>query len=272
MFQLQQPADDGLLIPKVKPWSLDKHYFLQRYIDAFTTAMRDKWQLHYIDLFAGAGIELVEGEGLHWGSPLIAAQSPHRFAQLHVNELAASKLIALKQRLSRFPQPGEPQVLHGDANLVASQTIATIPRRNALTLAFLDPYGLHLRYDTVRQLSEREVDLIIFFPDHIDALRNWQAYYANNPESNLDLVLGTGEWRERKVATPPDRWVDVLRGLYEEQLKKLGFCEFRYERIRRTDNRPLYRLIFCSRSPTGGKIWSGTASKKSDDQNTFGWS
>jgi three-Cys-motif partner protein len=138
-----------------------------------------------------------------------------------------------------------------------------------LSLAFLDPYGLHLHYETLRRLATRTVDLIIFFPDHVDVLRNWRAYYNENPESNLDMVLGTGEWRQRKAATPPDRWVDVLRELYEERLRLLGYSEFDYERIKRTDGRPLYRLIFCSKDKAGGKIWRGISSRKPDGQDHF---
>ncbi|HEY7120544.1 MAG TPA: three-Cys-motif partner protein TcmP [Tepidisphaeraceae bacterium] len=270
MFDLQPPRDDGLLTPLVKPWSSDKHYFLRRYIDAFTTAMKRKWELHYVDLFAGAGIEDVKGRGLDWGSPLIAAQAPHQFSRLHVNEYAEDRFNALAARLARFQQPSRPQLLRGDANQIVGQIVKLIPAKS-LSLAFLDPYGLHLHYSTVRQLADRAIDLIIFFPDHIDALRNWRAYYADNPESNLDLVLGTGEWRERKASTPRDRWVDVLRQLYEEQLRRLGYIEFHYERICRPDGRHLYRLIFCSRHPIGGQIWTGTSSKKPDGQGHFPW-
>ena len=58
-FELPEPEDDGLFIPDVGPWSRDKHHFLRRYLHAFTEAMKAKnWHsLHYIDLFAGAGIE-----------------------------------------------------------------------------------------------------------------------------------------------------------------------------------------------------------------------
>ena len=74
-FELPPPEDDGLPTASVKSWSRDKHHFLRRYIDAFTTSMKDKrWGgLHYIDLFAGPGIERLEDGSLEWGSPLIAA-------------------------------------------------------------------------------------------------------------------------------------------------------------------------------------------------------
>src|SRR4051794_4025258 len=105
MFVLPPPTNDGLPTPKVGPWSRDKHHFLIRYIDAFTTAMKAKgWSgLHYVDLFAGAGIEEIEGGGLDWGSPLIAAQAPTRFQNLHLCELKKNRCDALRNRLSQFP-------------------------------------------------------------------------------------------------------------------------------------------------------------------------
>lgn len=67
MPELPPPDDDGLIIPEVGEWSRDKHHFLRRYIHAFTTAMKDKgWSgLHYIDLFAGAGMERIKGGQCH---------------------------------------------------------------------------------------------------------------------------------------------------------------------------------------------------------------
>ena len=113
MFNLRPPEDDQLETPTVGSWSKDKHHFLRRYIDAFTTAMKGKpWRgLHYIDLFAGAGIERLDDGTLDWGSPLIAAQSPNQFSCLHLCELKQPRYAALKKRLSKFPQPAEPQLL-----------------------------------------------------------------------------------------------------------------------------------------------------------------
>src|SRR4051794_7888812 len=97
MFNLSPPEPDGLYTPTVGPWSAAKHHFLRRYIDAFTTAMREKkWHgLHYIDLFASAGVERIRGAGLDWGSPLIAAQAPNRFARLHFCEIKKRSYDAL---------------------------------------------------------------------------------------------------------------------------------------------------------------------------------
>lgn len=267
MFELPPPADDGLFTPEVGPQSIQKHHFLRRYIDAFTTAMHQKpWAggLHYLDLFAGAGVEFVRDAGLHWGSPLIAAQAPIQFRQLHLCEFSARKHSALADRLARFPQPTPPQLIHGDANVAVADVTRVLPPKS-LSLAFLDPYGLHLDFGTLRRLGQRRVDLIIFFPDHLDALRNWEQVYQGDPDSNLDRVLGT-EWLGRMHAAPRDRWAEVLGRIYVEQIRTIGYTHFAEERISLPNGRYLYKLIYCSHSSVGARIWRNVSNIKSDGQ------
>ena len=180
-----------VLIPTVGEWSRDKHYYLKRYIDAFTTSMKgDKWEsLHYIDLFAGAGIERMENSNeLDWGSPMIAAQAP--FTKLHLCERQNDKYDTLKKRIIQI-RP-DSQILKGDSNQNIHDIINEIPPRS-LSLAFLDPYGLHLDFQTLVIISKRRADLIIFFPDYLDVIRNWVKYYYENQDSNLDRFLGRNQ-------------------------------------------------------------------------------
>ena len=269
MFELPTPQDDGLFIPTVGEWSRDKHYFLMRYIDAFVTAMKDKpWAgLHYIDIFAGAGIErLKDSKELDWGSALIAAKAPHSFDKLHLCEKNKQAYDALNTRISKIKP--DSQVLHGDANEKIQEILEDIPDRT-LSLAFLDPYGLHLDFDTLRALAKRRADLIIFFPDHLDALRNWEGSYLDKPDSNLDRYLGKGsDWRSIINKTPQARRAEVLRELYVKQVRTLGYTKFEYERISMKGH-PLYILIFCSRSERGVDLWRKTSQMKPDGQRTF---
>ncbi|UCC28720.1 MAG: three-Cys-motif partner protein TcmP [Phycisphaerales bacterium] len=273
MFDLPQPKDDGLYIPRrpVGEWSRHKHYFLQRYIDAFTTAMKGKrWKgLHYIDLFAGPGIVRLRDSGeLDWGSALIAAQAPNAFDGLHFCELSKRAAKALQARLDRIVGKSRFTVLQGDANQKVHQSVAEIPPQT-LSLAFLDPYGLHLNYETVQVLSARRVDFIVFFPDHLDALRNCKYVYRNTPNSNLDRFLGPEvNWHSALNAAPQTKWAEVLRKLYCGQIRRLGYTKFESERIC-VKGRPLYLLIFCSQHPVAAKLWRGVSSKKPDDQRTF---
>lgn len=267
MLELPHPKDDGLFIPTVGEWSHDKHYFLMRYIDAFTTSMKNKnWAgLHYIDLFAGAGIEKLETSGkLEWGSATIAAQAG--FTQLHLCEMDKRNHEALKSRVYKI-RP-DAQILIGDANEKITEIIGQIPNRT-LSLAFLDPYGLHMEFETLKTLSAVRADLVIFFPDHLDTLRNWEKYYFKNPKSNLDRCFGTGtDWRAKIDGAPRDRRAEILRELYVSQIRTLGYEYFESERIT-MGNHPLYVLIFCSRSELAAKLWRGISQIKADKQRTF---
>lgn len=268
MYQLDPPEDDDLYISSVKEHSKDKHWFLSRYVDAFTTAMKGKWAgLHYIDLFAGAGVErLNESGALDWGSPLIAARANHPFTRLHLCEKNGRKFEALVQRFHRLGL--DAQVLCGDANKKIDEIVRTIPART-LSLAFLDPYGLHLEFETISKLSGVRADLIVFFPDHLDALRNWERHYLSNPDSNLDRCLGSGaDWRHILDSTPQDHLAEALRNLYIEQIRSLGYTEFRFQRIS-SKGHPLYVLLLCSRSRIAAKLWSGISARERNGQRTL---
>ncbi len=270
-FELPSPEDDGLLIPEVGEHSLHKHHFLARYIYAFTVAMKKKlWNsLHYVDLFAGAGIvRLKESRDLSWGSPLIAAQAAVPFDALHFCDQDPKKIEALRRRVSRVAPRIRTQVLEGNANEKVEEAFASIPS-GALSLAFLDPYGLHLNFETVSILAQMRCDLIIYFPDHVDVLRNWELNYHDNPDSNLDRVLGSGvDWRSIFKNELPSTWVQRLRDAYVKQLQSLGYVSFEYERIC-AKGLPIYQLIFCSKHQLGADIWRRVAEKKPDGQRTF---
>jgi len=269
MPEIPTPKDDGLYIPTVGEWSRDKHYFLMRYIDAFTTSMKKKkWSgLHYIDLFAGAGIERLQtSEELDWGSPLIAAYARPPFDRLHLCEKTRRKYSALNSRVAKI-SPNF-QVLHGDANQKINEILKEIPA-GTLSLAFLDPYGLHLHFETVKVLSQLRVDLIVYFPDHLDALRNWEINYLDDPNSNLDRWMGPAcDWRAALNNAPQDRHAEVLRELYDAQIKSLGYKHFEYRRIY-AKGHPLYILILCSRSALAAKLWRGISQIGPDGQRTF---
>ena len=229
-----------------------------------------RWSgLHYIDLFAGSGVERIKETGeLEWGSPLIAVQVRYPFNFLHLCEKDKEKYDALSQRISRYHS--NVQLINADANEIVGKIISQLPPRT-LSLAFLDPYGLHLNFETVSILSSRRVDFILFFPDRLDMIRNWRAYYFENNESGLDKFLGDGvDWRQTLESVSKERYADELLKLYQNQLVKLGYKHFDPKRISMR-GRPLYRLIFCCKDPTGLKLWHNISLKEPDGQRTFDW-
>ncbi len=265
--KLPPPEDDGLHIPEVGDWSAHKHHFLWRYIDAFTVSMKEKWKLHYVDLYAGAGITKLKNSGkLEWGSPLLALQAPKPFHHLHLCEKNRQCFEALSQRVARF---GTNVTLYNrDANTVIRQIVDSLPS-DSLSLAFLDPYGLNPTFEALSLLGTKRVDLIIYFPDKIDIARNIREYYYGNTQSKLDKYLGMGSaWRKEVDKASSSKWPEIIRSLYFERIGTLGYSIFDAERIEGRKI-PLYQLVFCSKNPMGGRLWRRVCSVKPDSQRTF---
>lgn len=255
---MQEPVDDGLTIPEVGLWAKRKYHFLGRYLTAFTTAMRNKqWKgLHYIDLFCGAGIARIRDSGeLVWSSAMLAAQVQVPFDGLHLCDAEESNIVAIEARLRAMQCSVPWTTVAGDANANIEKLVAGIPK-NALCVAFVDPYGLHFDFDTAKLLSQRvRADLIVLLADNMDALRNWKAYYDKNPLSNLDCFLGTSAWRDVFKSLPEDRHAQVLRELYQKQLETLGYKCFEFEAVQNSSDRDIYKLLYASRVEIGAQIW-----------------
>jgi len=151
--------DDGLPARPAGPWTEQKLFFWNRYLDITTRAMVDKpqWKagLAYVDLFAGPGVCVIEGTGKRIpGSVLIAAHAVKPFKTILASELDGKLAEALRQRLKKSPAANTSQVFTGDCNDVVAQIAENIPDR-ALTLAFIDPEALHVRFETIATLASR---------------------------------------------------------------------------------------------------------------------
>lgn len=254
---------DGLPVRDAGPWTEDKLYFWNRYIDITTSSMVDnpKWPagLAYVDLFAGPGICQNRETGKRFpGSALIAANALKPFSTLLACELDQTNADALERRLEKSPVRGRYKVLQGDCNEQADRIIAEIPAR-ALTLAFIDPEALHVWFDTVRKLSScGRVDLLILLADRMDIVRNVDVYFKQN-NSNLDRMMGPNStWRQRwaTLGNPTAQNIcQLFADEYKSQLaNQLGYKVFGEYPIPR-DN-PLYRLIYASKHRLGLKFWN----------------
>lgn len=261
--------DDGLPTRPTGPWSFDKLYWWNRYIEITTQAMvgSPHWsELVYVDLFAGPGIctTRVDSERMP-GSPLIAASAPKPFGRLLLCEADPELAGACRTRLSQYCPDANTNLIVGDCNQVISSIVHQIPP-GSLTLAFIDPTGLHAHYETVRKLTtDRRVDLYILFADHMDIVRNVERY-SQQVNSNLDLVLGPDsnwrtEWNQMSNQTPTNV-AALFADIYKRQLAKLGYTHCADEVLRNSNKTPIYRVVFASKSERGLDFWNKTVAKE----------
>lgn len=266
--------DDGLPSRWVNHWTQDKLYFWNGYIHITSVAMVGKptWPggLVYVDLFAGSGIcTLKESKRRIPGSPLIAAYAPKPFGKILVCEKIRRLAQACETRLGRTEARDRSVVLPGDCNQLVQKIAAMIPDR-ALTLAFIDPTGLHAWFETIASLSQRgRVDLLVLFADAYDIQRNLKRYY-DDPNSNLDRVLGPdSNWRAKWEQLQNYSSTSVRKmfaEIYKGQLRRhLGYTRFGEQSIAGAKG-ALYRLIYASKHPRGLDFWEKVTKKYASGQ------
>jgi len=263
---LLNTTSDGLIALPAGPWSAEKLYYLEGYINIFETSMKDKWRKrNYIDLFAGPGkIRIRNTSEYLLGSPLIALTIRFPFTGYYFVDNDQKHTDALKLRCSASPNRDLVHVYTDDANRVVTSIVSSIQRLtpSSLNLAFLDPFGLELDWNTVSKLGSLKCDLIIYY-SQAGISRNIEKAYLSTKETIVDRFFGTDEWRN--VYTPwhikpnkPGKHRELIN-FYKERLRTLGYQEVKQfeeassEPLIRNSYlmTPLYRLIFASKHPLG---------------------
>ena len=163
-------------------------------------------------------------------------------------------------------------VIVGDCNAEIGELVARIPPRS-LTLAFVDPEGLHINFETLRVLTNgRQIDVAVLFADRMDIVRN-VALYAGQSESNLDRFLGPhSNWRTQWGNLPnqnPENICQLFGDIFRSQLEsELGFKEFS-DKVYKAGKTPIYRIIYASKHPLGAKFWDEISKIDRDGQKSF---
>lgn len=271
MDELNALQDDGLVIPEVGYWAKRKYHFLKRYLDLLSTGMKNRWKHRiYIDLFSGAGYAKYSGtKTIVPTSSLLAATTKTPFTFMHLCERDSAKCNALKVRIDRHSNGAKYKIHEGDANTCVDDILNGVPIRDSLSIAFVDPFGLHFDFESARKLSQRKVDLIVLLADNMDAMRNWKAYYESNPQSSLDRFIGEPGWREAFNSTPTDKLAEQFRNRYKDQLSTLGYRFFETLQVQNSHDRDIYTLLFASEHQKGLEFWDMAKSVDESGQTSL---
>ena len=260
----------------IRPWSRDKLELLSKYLHAYSVIMRkekETWlrAYHYVDAFASTG-QYADPDSQSYvdGSPLVALRCQPPFDEFWFVELSASRLERLRQRVEAECPGCYSHFLQGDANAVLRDQIApkiTWPSRQR-GLIFLDPYGLEVEFETIRQLARtRTFDLFVNF-SVMGIIRNLerQQFPDEHTVQMLARVMGDAEWVRDTYATQPDLFgaeersfrprlgYEQVAGQYIDGVK--GLFKFVSEPVlmRNSVGAPLYVLFLASHNETAVKI------------------
>ena len=289
------PAEDDETMD-VGPWSQDKLSCLGKYLNAYTTILRNQpfKGYFYVDAFAGPGslrlrkenprdaaqlslLEVAEDAvtdpgtvSYLDGSPRVALGIQHPFTDYVFVELDPSRADELESLKSSY-QDRRIHVRREDCNKYLLSLLRKMKGRwrQWRGVVFLDPFGMQVPWSTIAALAEtRAIEVLINFPVGmaIQRLLKRTGKFTSKERRKLDAYFGTGEWfdllyrREQDLIGTSvekiERSGDVLVRWYRRRLKELFPCVSGAREVRNTRGRPLYYLIFAGPNETGARIAS----------------
>jgi three-Cys-motif partner protein len=268
---VQSPiASDGLTARESGAWVLDKKVLVEKCLGIFTTGVGKKrgGKLAYVDLFSGPGKNAIrDTEEEIDGSPLLAL----RYGFGHYVFVDKPEILStLRMRLSNHPKMSLISFVEGDCNLVIDEVLRQLPADH-LTLAFIDPTGLQIRFETIRRLVDnRKVDLLMTIQFGMGILMNLHQHFNSEGEA-LTGFLGNTDWRQdvEQAGTASQAGRRIL-DRYLAQLRALDYLDTEdLEIVRNDQNMLLYFIIMASRHALGKKFWGEVTKIAPSGQRRF---
>ncbi|NCJ06720.1 three-Cys-motif partner protein TcmP [Synechococcales cyanobacterium C] len=263
-------------------WSEEKLDLLAKYLKAYSVIMNEQkksWlrAYYYIDAFAGSVRPRAKEDEQRYidGSPLRALQTEPQFDGYWFVDVSQQRVERVEELRAEFSDCVI-NIRQGNCNEILCNEIAPqIPyssKRRAFV--FLDPYGLQVDWETVRELANTKTcDIFVNFsvmgvtrllprdqnpePEVIERLSkvmgstNWiTEIYRELPEIQLDLFGNPTEPTSSRDTIQAE-W---LASLYTKQLQALFPHVSRPVLMRNSTNSVLYALCLASHKQTAIKI------------------
>jgi three-Cys-motif partner protein len=272
-------VDDGLFSPEVGKQAEEKHALVSFYAKLFSTGMKDKWHERvYIELYSGAGYSKIRDTSRTIaGSPIQALTLEHPFDKYIFCEKGQRELTALKARVEKTAPTARVKYILGDCNQRVDEILAAIPAHSpghrVLSLCFVDPFDIGIKFETLRRLSDRYVDFLVLLALYMDANRNYENY-VKEEAVKIDEFLGSRTWRERwrlslQHATP---FPQFLAEEFSNSMETLRYQPQPFYKMKSVNipemNVRLYRLALFSRNTLAYTFWDQVL-KYSTPQTSF---
>ena len=258
-------------------WTQEKLEILRRYLDAYTTALKNQpFSLIYIDAFAGPGNwmpgssydEVYYGEynDMLKGSPQIALDIVDKpFDEFIFIDTNPEHIEALETVKVQNPDRVI-KIFNHDANTIIPQVCDGLGRYER-AVVFLDPYATEVSWSTVYHIAQtRKVDCWILFPlmaitrqmprnrepdrawrENIDRVFGEQNFWKNfyTPARQASF-FGQGNELEREQGS------DQIAEAYRERLKTVFVRVAPTRRVlKNSTNSNLFDLFFAASNPRG---------------------
>ncbi|MEK7793545.1 MAG: three-Cys-motif partner protein TcmP [Candidatus Hydrogenedentota bacterium] len=267
-------------------WTREKLDIVGRYLTAYSLALKNKpFRKIYIDAFAGTGYRVerdtekdsdeillvpnaIETVEFTDGSARIALKTEPPFDEYVFIEKSRRRIDELEKLRAEFPTLSDNiRIHHDDCNDCLQRVCRETDWKNERAVAFLDPFGMQVDWETVRAIAETEaMDLWTLFPLGVGVNRMLKKNgdIRSSWCERLNKIFGTVDWYEEFYRK--DGQLDLLRNeesyvktaslesigqFYASRLKGV-FPRVAKESRRLCNSRgnPLYSLYFCCANPS----------------------
>ena len=257
------------------PWTIEKLNILEKYLDAYTTALKNTpFKLMYIDAFAGTGQlklfseeDLVDVRDFVSGSAERAIKIDHKpFDELIFVEKKLDRCAELRTLRTTYSKR-KIEIVHSEANAFLANLHEDWD--SCRGVLFLDPFATQVEWGTIEMIADfNALDTWILFPvsaitrmlpksrkpDEISLKwakrltrvfgdESWHSLYQEDPQGNL---FGGVEYQR-------EPGVDGLIDIYKEKLRTLFGKRFleTSRTLKNSKNSPLFEFMFCVGNPKG---------------------
>ncbi len=253
-------------------WTRGKLDILQRYLDAFTTATKNKaFERIYIDAFAGEpeNIDRLTGESLKGSAAIALSIDDPPFTRLRFFEKEDKAPRLKKALLAKYPGR-DLKVIGGDCNERIPSELNILREWNrAPTFAFVDPSGMQAEWRTLKALAQfkkgrkwkAELFLLFAAPMFIRTLPVDDGSRVSDVNAiKIDRMYGTEDWlciyhaRLRKEISPSqarDEYLNLMRWRLE---KNLGYRWTHSIEVLNEPGSIIYYMIFATDHEAGNRI------------------
>jgi three-Cys-motif partner protein len=198
--------------------------FIHAFAGAGRSRVRDAWDgadeddvLLLDNEFVAAEAQFIEG------SPRRALSLERPFDKHYFFDADAGRAQLLSDLKNEFPAR-QINVQVGDANQLIQQLVPSLSRRMTRGVAFLDPYGPHLEWQTIEALGQTgKFEVIINFPLGM-AINRLITRNGDIPErwrQGLNACFGNTEWERLVYREQSDLFGGTIKEKVDDAAKRL---------------------------------------------------
>jgi len=271
----------GIKFDKIGYWSEIKLEILREYASAYSRILsaqtNPSFRHVYVDAFAGAGLSKSRRTGeFIKGSPLNALSVDPPFHEYHFIDIDRKRVEALTNAAQ---ERNDVTIHEGDCNSILLEKV--FPRINyeqyRRGLCILDPYGLQLNWEILREAGQmKTIDIFLNF-SVMDINRNvlWRdvSRVSGSQRDRLTRFWGDETWRKELYDSTGDLFehpskianADVAK-TFKERLRKVAGFKRVVEPIpmRNSTGGIVYYLFFASQKDVAEHIVTDIFNKYRD--------